>query len=491
MEDNRMYNPDQKQYILKNSFGVSYHVYFEPERGLCIRMLSDSRIWSRGYILDKFAINDFAVVLDNNDIFHFVFQTDKGNVMYGHGMHGQIEIRPILSSREATTYPKHVSLLISGNAVFIFYIIKHQNQHIISMQYVQDGILSNPLAIDYVDHPSYIPFLDTMGKCHLVYINNNHGKMQVKHRALKDDFSIFTAPDTIHSCEGIISSLSYVLTNANNVFITFEVFADESYEVIFKDLLQANHSKVLYNSKSPSGLSGLLYCSGILYFYHTVKDSIYFLYSDDNGSTWSNQALYSDLDNPICFSYTSNYPKDARVSCQQIPGNFSRGYNVAFLNDEAVKKMQEVKQLNKNDEGNNLNYKDLKSKVLQLQNQTNIMEKELTKVWATQKMFEKKIKHLNLLYEQLHNIVNYEHMDAHINNQDEEPIYEINKEPVYEQNQEPVSVQSKGLVYDINEELVNALDEEPIKNQDVFDDTTQAELLDDSSKNLQEENTNL
>ena len=88
-----MYNPEQKQYILKNSLGVSYHVYFEQGRGLCIRMLSDSRIWSRGYVLDKSAINDFSAVLDKNDIFHFFFQTRDGKLVYGHGMHGQIESR--------------------------------------------------------------------------------------------------------------------------------------------------------------------------------------------------------------------------------------------------------------------------------------------------------------------------------------------------------------------------------------------------------------
>ena len=65
-------------------------------------MLSDSRIWSRGYVLDKSAINDFAVALDKNDVFHFVFQTNKGSIMYGHGMHGQIEVHPILASKEAT-----------------------------------------------------------------------------------------------------------------------------------------------------------------------------------------------------------------------------------------------------------------------------------------------------------------------------------------------------------------------------------------------------
>jgi hypothetical protein len=409
-----MYNPDQKQYIIKNSFGVSYHVYFEQGRGLCIRMLSDSRIWSRGYVLDKSAINDFAVALDKNDVFHFVFQTNKGSIMYGHGMHGQIEVHPILASKEATSYPKHVSLLLSGDTVLFFYIVKHQNQHILSMQSIQNGILSKPLAIDYVHDPSYIPFLDVSGKCHLVYINSNHNKMQINHRIIKDDFSIFNAPSIIHSCEGNISSLSYVLTNANKIYIAFEVSKNGSYEVIFMNLLQAKQINTLYTSKSPAGHIGLLYIGGVIYFYRTDRESIYFIYSNNEGLTWSNEALYATISNAICFSYTSNYSQEEKIYSQQIPGNFTRGYNLAFLNDETVNTIQETKKSSKEE---NSDYSNLKSKVLKLQNLTDIMEKELTKLWATQKIFERRLEHLNDLYEQLHDVINYEHINAQENNQ--------------------------------------------------------------------------
>lgn len=72
-----MYEPEKKQFILKNSFGVSYHVFYEPSRGLCLRMLSDSYIWSRGFVLASHAVNDFAAALDNDDFLHFVFPVKR------------------------------------------------------------------------------------------------------------------------------------------------------------------------------------------------------------------------------------------------------------------------------------------------------------------------------------------------------------------------------------------------------------------------------
>ena len=171
-----MYNPEHKQYILKNSFGVSYHVYYESGRGLCIRMLGDSRVWSRGYVLSDVAINDYSVILDKDDIFHFVFQSMDGRILYGQGRHGQIEIQPILSSKDTTPWKKYVSLLSIGNTVLFFYVVRYQNRNLISMQTYRDGTLSKPMAVDYVsgDHASFLCFLDHQEKCHLIYISTEN-----------------------------------------------------------------------------------------------------------------------------------------------------------------------------------------------------------------------------------------------------------------------------------------------------------------------------
>lgn len=71
-------------------------------------------------MLDKSAVDDFAAVLDKNDIIHFFYQTRDGKLMYGHGMHGQIEFRPVLESREPTPWPKYVSLMVIERTVILF-----------------------------------------------------------------------------------------------------------------------------------------------------------------------------------------------------------------------------------------------------------------------------------------------------------------------------------------------------------------------------------
>jgi len=386
-----MYSPGQKQYILKNSLGVSYHVYFEQGRGLCIRMLSDSRIWSRGYMLDKSAINDFSAVLDRNDIFHFFFQTHDGRLMYGHGMHGQIELQPVLNSRDSTPWPKHVSLLFLERTALCFYVIKYQNRNLVSMQTIQDGNLSRPIAISYIEDSCYLSFSDAEGKCHLLYVSSDKSKKHLYHRILKDDFSTFNLPERLFSTDYTIGPLSAVCTEANNIHIAFEVSGDEFHEIIYMKPASGGKTVTLYRSGTAPGSTGLAYINGVIYFFRVNDEKIYFRCSENNGESWSDEALYPLGNNIVCYSYFSNHPKDKTIYAREIPGNFTRGYQLAFLDEEKVRSAQDRKISNSRE---NDYISNLEKKIILLQNVTDNMQRELTKLWLTQKNFEKRLEYL-------------------------------------------------------------------------------------------------
>lgn len=407
-----MYNPGQKQYILKNSLGISYHVYFEQGRGLCIRMLSDSRIWSRGYVLDKTAINDFSVVLDKNDIFHFFYQIRDGSLMYGHGMHGQIESWPVLNSKDPTPWSKHVSLLVSEDTTIFFYIIRYQNRNLISMQTIREGKLSRPVAVDYIEGTRYSSFLDRKGKCHLFYASPDKSKTNLYHRICKDDFSTFNLPEKIYTTDHKINFLSAICTETNDIHIAFEVAGDEFCEIMYKNLTAEGRPEVLYQGKTDPGCPGLVYINGSIFCFRAADENIYFRSSENNGESWSDEVLYP-LGNNVCFSYVSNFPKDGTVFSTEIPGNFTRGYQLAFFNEVKIKPPD--KKTSNSQE--NASFSNLEKKILLLQNLTDNMQRELTKLWITQKSFEKKLDYL---------IRSYSGLQEQIMNQSDD---EYNEEP--------------------------------------------------------------
>jgi len=403
MRRKKMYNPEYRQYILKNSLGISYHVYFEEGRGLCIRMLSDSRIWSRGYVLDKSAINDFSVILDKNDIFHFFYQTRDGNLMYGHGMHGQIETRPVLNSREPVPWPKHISLLVLDNASVFFYVLRHQNRHIISMQSVIEGKLSRPIAIDYTDNTCYCSFCDGNGKCHLIYITSDNSKNHLVHKVLNDDFSAFSISERIFSTERKINRVSAVCTEAGKIHVVFETHGNELFEILYLNLSNPEKTETLYKSREVPGCPGLVSNGGMLYFFRTLNEDIFFRCSENNGLSWSDEAQYPLGGNIVCFFYMSN-SRDENVFPGEIPGNFTRGYQLAFFSEEKIKSVYERKTPSSTE--NDL-LSELERKIKQLQNQTDNIQKEFTKLWLTQKNFERRLEYLNRLYEEIHNMFQY------------------------------------------------------------------------------------
>lgn len=427
-----MYNPEQKQVILKNSLGVSYHVFFEPGRGLCVRMLGDSGIWSRGYTLSNHAVNDFSVILDREDIFHFIFQSPDGQILYGHGRHGQIEILPVLTSRDTTPWMKHVSLIQHGDRILLFYMVRYQKKYLLSMQTVKDNSFLKPSAIDYVDGPgnNYRVVIDQRGKCHLFYTNNELVVKRLVHRLYNDSTGIFSAPEKIISTEQDLT-LSSVAVSENYIHLLYGLSSENLYQVYYR-AMNTDSPVCLYKGSSPPGYTGLLYHHGILRYYRVSADCIYTKTSADSGESWTDEAPYpfgtgSSL---TCFTYFSNLPLErSELFCREIPGNFSKGYHLAFLYDEKTEEAAkdfypkfsmnsrskqemgedflpggkpELKETPRATADNPL-LKELQKKVLLLQNLTENMQRDLTKLWLTQKGHEKKLLRLERYYGELKN----------------------------------------------------------------------------------------
>ena len=394
-----MYDPKHRQHILKNSLGVPYHVYLEQGRGLCIRMLSENKIWSRGYVLDKSAVDDFAAVLDKNDIIHFFYQTRDGKLMYGHGMHGQIEFRPVLESREPTPWPKYVSLMVIERTVILFYVLRYHDRYMLSMQTINDGKLSKPVVVDYIEGTSYAAVPDRDGKCHLFYPGSDRAVKHLYHRILNDDFSTFELTRKVYSTVDNIGFISAVLTEANKIHIAFEVSGDDFHEIMHMDLSAGGKPGTLYRSQTAPGFFGLIYNSGIILFFRVTDEDIYLRKSENGGTTWSDEEPYPFANNIVCFSYSSNHSRDKGIFAGEIPGNFTRGYQLAFINEEKSKPVsREMPTINNRAD---LSHDCMEREITLLKNLFRAMQKELTKLWITQKNLEKELAYLSRSYSEL------------------------------------------------------------------------------------------
>jgi hypothetical protein len=427
-----MYNPEQKQVIVKNSFGVSYHVFYEAGRGLCVRMLGESGIWSRGYVLSQESVNDFSVILDKDDIFHFVFQSVDGRILYGHGRHGQIEIQTALTSRDTTPWMKYVCLLMHKGKILLFYLVRYQKRYLLSMQAIKDNSFSKPAAIDYVDGSgkNYQVVEDQLGKCHLFYTNNDGAVKRLNHRLYNEESGIFSAPEKIVGSEHEILLCSAIGAE-NRIHLLYRISSENLYQVYYRPADSGSPSECLYKGSSPPGCAGLVYHYGILRVFRVSSDCIYSRTSGDNGETWTDEALVplGSGTSLTCFSYFTNYAREQEFFCNELPGTFSKGYQLAFLSHEAAAEFSrdlypdmpglrpptirggrenraDDKKAVKDDPKEMPDspvLKEIQKKVMLLQNLTENMQRDLTKLWLTQKGHEKKLTRLERFYERLKN----------------------------------------------------------------------------------------
>lgn len=411
---------EQKHIILKNSFNISYHIYYDEERGLCLRMLDDERVWSRAFVLSDMSVNDFCAAIDNRDIIHFVFQAKDGRILYGHGRRGHIDIQPILGSKDTTPWHKHISLLVFEDTILFFYVIHHNDRHLIAMQSIIKGALSKPTAIDYIDGADkhYLVMRDRIGKCHLFYCRSEKNGMSLNHRVLKEEQNIFTAAEKLYETEGDILFPSAVFGKDNRIYLAFQDYRDGIYRILFKEPGMAEPS-TLYDSQSPAGRSGLVYNNGTLFLYRTDTQNIYYRTSHNGGINWTDETRFSSVYTgvPCRFIYDTNMDKEHSAWCfNEIPGSFSKGYQLAFLNEEPapritaaepaekdngtidkilpVKKPANVRREKPDNSAGRIPADNLDKKIIHLKNFVENMQKELTKLWLTQKECDKKLEDL-------------------------------------------------------------------------------------------------
>jgi hypothetical protein len=426
-----MYNPEQKQVIVKNSFGVSYHVFYEAGRGLCVRMLGENGIWSRGYVLSTEAVNDFSVILDKDDIFHFAFQSADGRILYGHGRHGQIEIQTVLTSKDPSPWMKYVCLTMHHDKLLLFYLVRYQKKYLLSMQTIKNGIFTKPSAIDYVDGAGKnYQVVSQDGKCHLFYTNNDGAVKRLNHRLYNEGAGMFSAPEKIVGSEHEILLCSAIGAE-NRIHLLYRISSENLYLVYHRWIDSDNPSECLYRGSSLPGFAGLVYYNGILRFFRISSDCIYTKTSGDNGETWTDESLFPLVSGTslTCFTYFTNYAREQELFCSELPGTFSKGYQLAFLHPEASAEFSRdlypdaPGPLLPNSRGRresragerkaapdspkeipaDSDLKEITKKVMLLQNLTENMHRDLTKLWLTQKGHEKKLTRLERFYEQLKN----------------------------------------------------------------------------------------
>ncbi len=127
--------------------GEWWHFFYKAGYGLCFRKKSTAHFGDFEILL-KDVQDDFCAISSGNNIF-VVCQDNSGSILYLNYSENRWEKVTLLASKNASPYPKYFKLVLVGGFVNLYYIINHQEKHMLVHQII-NGVQKEPMVVDYI-----------------------------------------------------------------------------------------------------------------------------------------------------------------------------------------------------------------------------------------------------------------------------------------------------------------------------------------------------
>ncbi|MCX7923707.1 MAG: FHA domain-containing protein [Clostridia bacterium] len=414
-----MYNPDNRQYIFRESSGKVWNFFYDEKYGICYSILSKRNTWSEPVCIQKNTYPCFFVDVDYEDCFHILFQDKQGNVFYSFLSSSGIKTVPVLNSKSPSAYNKHLFLVPFKNYAQIFFVVEHNNSMILAQQTLINGLISTPKVIDYVignKHP-YTVASDKSGNIYVFYQSSDGKNLQIGYKkfiSAQKYWGEFT-PITRFP---VSSEFPRAITDSKDVMhICYHRRMGKQYELIYQQKIPDknlwSNESIIHTSSFPFTSFSVLYCNQNIIVFWIREDIVYYSSSSDNGSTWSRPSRYSFTSGKqlVCLRYKTNSPYEAgKIASSDVPGNFINGFNLAFyrpqsddydnISAEDLKTMivDSLKLLKGSIEELKESYSGIKDSISNLSLAHQSLEREMVKHSVKMSMLESEISNIKQMY---------------------------------------------------------------------------------------------
>lgn len=337
-----MYNKSNRQYIFKQSNDKIWNFFHDERNGLCYSILTKRNTWSEPASLYKYAHKAFFVDMDEDDIFHILFQDMKGNIFYSRLSRQGYETKPILNSKIPTQYDKHLFLIPFKDEVHIFYMLQHNDNLILAHQLLSGNSMGTPKVVDYVadkDHP-YSIINDSAGNINAVYQSSDGRNLQLGYKIYSLEKRMWSEFTPITKYNGDCEMPQLICDNSGMIHMSFQRRSNRQYELVYMHKMPGKNtwsdSMVIHSSAYAFNNSSIVNIDGKIIISWVRDDVTYYSYSLDAGSTWTKPARYNFPTGKqlLCMSYKSNAAHERdKIQAPYIPGSYIGGLKLAFYND--------------------------------------------------------------------------------------------------------------------------------------------------------------
>lgn len=337
-----MYNPKNKQFVFKDSYGKLWNFYFDPSQGICYNTLSRQMSWSEAKVIQAEAYEQFYADMDEKDCFHIVYQDKKGNIIYCLMLQNEsVKAIPVLTSKSHASFNKYLSLIVIKNTVHIFFIIEHNGSYMLSYQAITDGIPQAPRKVDNISNLSepYTVIYDSNNEIYAFYHISDGRNNQIGYKK-------YSITNKVWSEYSQITTFSVncinpkVVVDRNGIFhICYQRKVDKQNQLIYQQKIPdrnmwTSETVLAIFSNSIADFSILLVKNSLIIYY--IRDNVIYPHtSNDWGSSFSKTLKGNPLSKQyVCVLFKSNSPYE-HIMATELPAAFLNGFRPLFINDSS------------------------------------------------------------------------------------------------------------------------------------------------------------
>ena len=338
-----MFSYHNRQYIFRQASGELWNFYCDSKQNLCYSTLTRRGIWSNAVVLHKNAYPYFYSDMDQEEIFHLLFQDNDGNINYSRLDGQSIKTVPVLNTKTPSAYNKHLFMAPFKNNVHFFYVLQHENSFMLGYQVLSNNKISNPRVIDYVSGSS-LPCVILYDKTQNIYAfyQSYDGKyLQLGYKKFtlaQKHWSDFT-PVTkfIGNCEYPHA----IIDDSGIIHLCYQRRAQKLFEMVYQQKAPDKNlwtpEVIVHSSVHSFENASILQMNNNIVVYWVREEIVYYNTGSQAGNNWSKP---SRLNFPAgrqlqCLSYKSNSPREegdpSLLPPAIYPGNLSNGLRLAFI----------------------------------------------------------------------------------------------------------------------------------------------------------------
>ncbi len=353
-----MFNFHNRHYIFRQSNGEIRNFYCDLRQNLCCGTLTRNGAWSDAVILAKNVYQYFYAELDQDNVYHILFQDNNGNIDYI-VMDGQsAKTLPVLNSKTPSVYNKQLYIAPLKKDIYLFYVLQHENSFMLAYQLVRGSKPGTPKIVDYVSGSNIAcsVLYDSSMNIYAFYQSYDGKYLQLgykKFNTVQRHWSDFT-PLTKYTgnCE-----LPHALIDTNGtIHLCYQRRAPKLFEMVYQQKTPDKNfwsdETILHSSIHPFENASILQAEDKITVYWIRDDVIYYNIAPLSGENWSKPARYgAQLGRRLqCVCYKDQIQRGSIGSDDEsfgsgdisslspgiYPGTVSNGFRLAFINTDSM-----------------------------------------------------------------------------------------------------------------------------------------------------------